>query len=80
MIRKSLIAAVVLGAASLATAQTAPVVYVGGHNPANIRRIEARPVSDAPYALTGTERPQKENITQNLWVGNRFAGARVVQK
>lgn len=79
MIRKtSIVAAVVLGAASFAFADTREV-FVGGHNHATYTRTEIRPAA-APYALTGSEHVAKSNQTQNLWVGNRFVGATVVQK
>lgn len=82
MIRKtSIVAAVVLGAASFTyAADHTRTVYVGGHTAVNDYRIEAKTPAQAPYALTGSERTQKQNMAQNIWVGSRFAGATVVQK
>ena len=74
MIRKTSILA--------AVAENTRTVYVGGHNPAAFTRIEIKPQpqTQLPYALTGSETTQKSVRTQNIWVGNRFVGAKVVER
>lgn len=82
MIRKtSIVAAIVLGAASFTyAADHARTVYVGGHTAVTNFRTESNTPAQAPYALTGSERSGKQNTAQNIWVGNRLVGATVVQK
>jgi hypothetical protein len=76
--RISIVAAVAgLALTSFATAETR-VVYLGGHEPARLVQVQER--SDrAPYALTGS-RSSKPTRVETIWVGNRFAGTRVVNK
>lgn len=81
--RTSLLAAVVavVGMASFAAAaDNTQVVYAGGHNTTTL--IRTQPVTQAPYALTGNQQNmnQKTMHAENIWVGGRFAGARVVEK
>jgi hypothetical protein len=74
--------ATTLGLASLASAndtQTDRVVFVGGHNPMQMFRVEPKS-EPAPYALTGNDREtaQQPRRVENIWIGSRFAGVRVI--
>lgn len=79
MIRRISIVAAVAGLAltSIASAETR-VVYAGGHEPARLVQVQDRN-DRAPYALTGNQSTQPTR-TESIWVGNRFAGTRVVSK
>jgi hypothetical protein len=74
--------AVGFGATSLAFAadQNTGTVYMGGHDPARLTRIESRPVTGAPYALTGADKTNTQVRFEAIRIGSRIVGYRPISK
>jgi hypothetical protein len=69
-----------LGFASLASAgeQATRIVFVGGHDPSRVMRIEPKVVTETAYSVTGMAEPKRNVRYEPIQVGSRIAGYRVV--
>jgi hypothetical protein len=68
-----------LGLAGIASAASTQVTFLGGHEPARMFRVESVESAPAPYALTGNTAAEKTVRTENIWVGSRIVGVRVIR-
>ena len=66
-----------LGIASFASAADQRMSFVGGHNPAQLVRIEPSS-ANAPYALTGSQMGTQKSRVQSHYIGSRFVGVQQI--